>query len=263
MPRSPLSLQRTYSFLLSIFRFTFPLNTPSPVGFRPTWSFSSTTCPHQEAQQLFPFFFQSFGLDNPFLSFLLPAVTSNTANITGVQTWLDQIQLDAQDSYYYYIGSDTTPPCASPVAWHLIDTVYNIGPDQLSGLQGAFSSSAVGSGGNAREPQGEQYSVPYWDASTNAITDPVCGGGFPNWLHHPYDCTDQYDHTVCFYCSGRANGFEAKDVCLNRNGRGCADLYNSPEASAYCNLAFECPASTFSQPFFLVVLTILLALKFW
>lgn len=89
-----------------------------------------------------------------------------------------------------------------------------------------------------------------------------CGGGLPNWNSHPYDCTDQYDHTKCFYCSGRANGFEAKNVCLNRNGRECNELFSSPEAKAYCNIAFECPASTLSQPFFLLaILSVLLAVK--
>jgi len=216
------------------------------------------------------FFFKA-GAHNDFLSFLDPSVitagstTAEDVPIVGVEQFLTDMQDAFEDSYYYYKGSLTQPPCAEKVQWHLIDTVWEAGQNQIDDLA-ATLQRAVSAGGNARDSQRTVDSVLYYDAKANAISDPVCGGGKANWNDNPYDCTDQFDgHNTCFYCSGRSRGFEARNMCFNRMGRGCNELFNTPEALTYCNLAFECPASTFSSPVLVLgFLVLLMALKnFW
>jgi len=121
----------------------------------------------------------------------------------------------------------------------------------------------VSNGGNARAIQREVTSVLYYQATNGAVSDPLCGGGNANWNADPYACTGQIDGVSCFYCSGRAKGLEARNVCFNRNGKTCHQLFDSNEALSYCNLAFECPASTFSVSFSLFLsLGFLLIAKF-
>jgi len=62
------------------------------------------------------------------------------------------------------------------------------------------------------------------------------------WTHHPYDCTDQYDHSRCMYCKGWANGY-ISHVCLPRLGSGCNAAFNTAPRQAFCNLEFECESS--------------------
>jgi len=212
------------------------------------------------------FFFAGGSVNNDFLSFLDPSVigTGSTSavnvSITGVSDFLQNMQNNFQDSFYFYTGSLTQPPCAENVFWHLIDTVFEAGQGQIDALAATLSRS-VSKGGNAREVQRNLDQVLYYDAAANAISDPICGGGLANWNGNPYDCTGQYDGTVCFYCSGRSRGNEARNVCFNRQGFGCNALFNTPEALTYCNLAFECPASTFSSPLLVVALLFALFLQ--
>jgi len=212
------------------------------------------------------FFFKVVAENNPLLSFLDPSVipegrtTAEDVQITGINDFLMYIQHNYQDSYYFYLGSLTQPPCAERVQWYLIDTLFEVGQAQVDALAATLSRE-VSEGGNARDIQREFDNVLYYDSKANAISDPVCGGGKANWNSHPYDCTDQYDHTVCFYCSGRAHGSEARNMCFNRQGRGCDELFSSDEATSYCNLAFECPASTLTRSIFLLVAV--LALLMW
>jgi hypothetical protein len=80
------------------------------------------------------------------------------------------------------------------------------------------------------------------------------------WENHPYDCTDQLEGDKCMFCKGRAND-KVRSVCLERLGNDCNAAFNSPPRSVFCNLEFECPASTFSFSMFLALS--LLALFFF
>jgi len=72
------------------------------------------------------------------------------------------------------------------------------------------------------------------------------------WKQHPYDCTDQFEGDKCMFCKGRAND-KIVSLCLERLGSGCNAAFNTPARSVFCNLEFECPASTFSIPFVAVI----------
>jgi len=72
------------------------------------------------------------------------------------------------------------------------------------------------------------------------------------WKQHPYDCTDQLDGDKCMYCKGRANNKEVS-LCLERLGIGCNAAFNTPTRSVFCNLEFECPATTLAFPFVAVI----------
>jgi len=70
-----------------------------------------------------------------------------------------------------------------------------------------------------------------------------CNPTATEWNAHPYDCIDQLIEGGCMFCLGRANGREARQ-CLDRNGAGCNDVFNSPAGKNFCTLEFECPATT-------------------
>jgi len=72
------------------------------------------------------------------------------------------------------------------------------------------------------------------------------------WEGHPYDCTDQVPGDQCMFCKGRANDKIVR-LCLERLGAGCNRAFNTPAREAFCNLEFECPASTVSFSLFLLV----------
>jgi len=71
--------------------------------------------------------------------------------------------------------------------------------------------------------------------------DPTSLAPIP-WTHHPYDCTDQYDHSRCMYCKGWANGKIVKQ-CLPRLGAKCNPTFDTAPRQAFCNLEFECSGS--------------------
>jgi hypothetical protein len=76
------------------------------------------------------------------------------------------------------------------------------------------------------------------------------------WQQHPYDCTDQLGGDKCIFCKGRAND-QIRSVCLERLGNGCNAAFNSAPRSAFCNLEFECPASSISFSLFLALALVL------
>jgi len=69
------------------------------------------------------------------------------------------------------------------------------------------------------------------------------------WTKSPHDCTSQLNGATCMYCHGVANGLDLK-LCLERNGGICNDIFRSIPAKGWCNLEFECPASTLSLSVF-------------
>jgi len=71
------------------------------------------------------------------------------------------------------------------------------------------------------------------------------------WQRHPYDCTDQFTGNECMFCKGRAND-QIVRLCLERLGAPCNTAFNTPAREAFCNLEFECPASTLSFSLFLI-----------
>jgi len=71
------------------------------------------------------------------------------------------------------------------------------------------------------------------------------------WDQHPYDCTDQAPGNQCMFCKGRAND-KIVSLCLERLGAPCNTAFNTPAREAFCNLEFECPASTVSFSLFLI-----------
>jgi len=70
-----------------------------------------------------------------------------------------------------------------------------------------------------------------------------CNVDEEQWLAHPYACIDQFDRGQCMFCRGIANG-KTVSMCLDREGGECNAVFNTYAAASYCNLAFECPAST-------------------
>jgi len=66
-----------------------------------------------------------------------------------------------------------------------------------------------------------------------------CSGGEDQWDGHPYDCVNQPIRGGCAFCGGRAINQDI-NVCINRRGLACQDMYESLSISSACNLAFEC-----------------------
>jgi len=63
------------------------------------------------------------------------------------------------------------------------------------------------------------------------------------------ECKSTGDGTQCAFCHGVANGLDVK-LCIERNGGACNSIFRSLPAKGWCNLEFECPASTLSLSVF-------------
>jgi len=87
----------------------------------------------------------------------------------------------------------------------------------------------------------------------------ACNPDADQWTKHPYDCRNQNIPGGCMFCMGRANGIEVSQ-CLDRNGAGCNDIFNSAARQAYCTFAFECPASTVTLSFLLFISSLVIML---
>jgi len=87
----------------------------------------------------------------------------------------------------------------------------------------------------------------------------TCSDG-RQWLKHPKDCTAQPVEGGCIFCKGIAGG-EITTWCLDKEGAVCQDVFESAAARAFCNMEFECPASTVTFSIALLICT-LLALVF-
>jgi hypothetical protein len=72
-----------------------------------------------------------------------------------------------------------------------------------------------------------------------------CSVDEAQWLGHPYDCVNQFTKGECMFCRGVADGQEVS-LCLDRLGAQCDDIFNTDARRSFCNLEFECPASTLS-----------------
>jgi hypothetical protein len=81
------------------------------------------------------------------------------------------------------------------------------------------------------------------------------------WALTPYECVDQFNGDQCIFCRGVAGGLDVK-LCIERNGGTCNDIFRSVPAQGWCNLEFECPASTLSLSV-ITVFSVLLALFFF
>lgn len=101
------------------------------------------------------------------------------------------------------------------------------------------------------------------DRCSNIVVAPTdgratsCSDG-RQWLKHPDSCVAQDVEGGCAFCSGIAMG-ESFQYCINRQGAGCEDIFESSAHHAFCNLEFECPASTATISF-VVFISSLLAL---
>jgi len=91
----------------------------------------------------------------------------------------------------------------------------------------------------------------------------ACSPDNQPWPEHKSvdQCTSIGGGSQCAYCHGVANN---KDVvsCIERNGATCSDIFRSGWRKSFCNLEFECPASTFSFSFLFAAVLALLALLF-
>jgi len=101
--------------------------------------------------------------------------------------------------------------------------------------------------------QGVQFNDYTGDECDNDITViewPNSGCSDGNlWTKSPQECTATGDGTQCAFCHGVANGMTVK-TCIERNGGKCNHIFRSLPAKGWCNLEFECPASTLSLSVF-------------
>jgi hypothetical protein len=71
------------------------------------------------------------------------------------------------------------------------------------------------------------------------IIEGDCSGGADQWEGHPYDCVNQPIRGGCAFCGARVLN-EDVNVCMNRRGLKCQDMYESISIMSACNMAFEC-----------------------
>jgi len=100
------------------------------------------------------------------------------------------------------------------------------------------------------------------DQCANDLTfvpdDAQCSDG-RLWRHAVADCLAQKVPGGCMYCKGIAMG-QMSGYCLNQEGANCQRIFESSTAQAFCNIAFECPASVTSVSFILIVSSLLVLL---
>jgi len=102
------------------------------------------------------------------------------------------------------------------------------------------------------------------DHCTGVVDSPPTGVGLCNpaggqWLRHPWDCTDQNVPTGCMFCKGIARG-QTVSLCLERQGAVCNDIFESAAGRTWCNLEFECPASSTATGLFFLMLVAIVSL---
>lgn len=99
------------------------------------------------------------------------------------------------------------------------------------------------------------------DLCSNEVSVPTdgrpssCSDG-RQWLKHPDDCVAQDVEGGCAFCMGIAMGQKSM-WCINREGAGCEDIFESSARMTFCNMEFECPASTASVSFVVFICSLL------
>jgi len=81
------------------------------------------------------------------------------------------------------------------------------------------------------------------------------------WNRPVSECLAQSVSGGCMYCKGVAMG-EMTAYCLNQQGADCQRVFESAPGRAFCNIAFECPASITSVSL-IVIVSSMLALLFF
>jgi len=106
------------------------------------------------------------------------------------------------------------------------------------------------------------YTQNLCNALPASVTAPSsCSPDGRQWLKHPSICTDQQVDGGCFFCKGIARG-EIVSMCLAREGEGCNQVFASPVGMTFCNMEFECPASSLRGASIFVFIATILALCF-
>jgi len=179
----------------------------------------------------------------------------NTPSITSE----NPVQLSRGDFLQWtctYGSTDDTP--LPPLPGSLSGPITSTG-----GLWSNFACDAVGVFTNSK-CGGVQFSPdnvvplacadPLWTPPvvTNPLTNrPLiydynkhgeCSDG-GQWNGSPQNCWKQFGSGECVYCVGRANNLESR-TCINRNGAECNPMFNSLQGKSFCNMEFECPATT-------------------
>jgi hypothetical protein len=100
---------------------------------------------------------------------------------------------------------------------------------------------------------GDDYTCPVVEKPEAA--NGQCSPPGRQWKKHPWACTDQEVEGGCFFCKGVAKG-EQVQWCLNREGAGCNQIFESQTAVTLCNMEFECPASVSGASLFIIFVAI-------
>jgi len=73
---------------------------------------------------------------------------------------------------------------------------------------------------------------------------------------NPKDCVAQNVPGGCMFCAGIAMG-EKTQWCLDREGASCQNLEDSSVRQTFCNIEFECPASSIAVSVILIISSLL------
>jgi len=93
------------------------------------------------------------------------------------------------------------------------------------------------------------------------VTDVASCSDGRQWNRPVNECLAQTVEGGCMYCKGVAMG-QMTAYCLNQQGANCQRVFESAPGRAFCNIAFECPASITSASV-IVIVSSLLALLFF